>query len=680
VIALQKLAAELAITVTAGDVWFAIAQGLLVGAVCLLFGIWAARRVGLLSPGAPAGESIGVGLATGLMVLAAWWAAIWSGGRSSFTPVAVGFAVAIVVSLATRSRRPAPAEAAVSGTIAGPEEAPSRWTRDRGIVLGALAGGVFVVAVALLYGATMAPSPRDGVQPVENRDEAYYAVLGRDLASTGIETNMSPSGFSDLPALPVQLWYHWGELWLASAAVTILGSPAIAARFFIVLPLALLAAAALSGTLVRRMAGTDSRRAYLFGFVACLFLAPVPLIPGPFFSSWAVGMIFGITLYGLGAVAGLLAIYHVVVLGGRPASWGLAAFVGSATAFIIPAHIAIAVLAFVGVAIVAMLGLGRTAAARRLPVVPPVWSQTLIAAAVAVIATVVWGIVTGHSLGGGGASADTVVDPFNASWRDSVAITILGAGLLLAIPVGWFLARKDSPLHADLYVATIGLLAAGAIGWGARLGDFTMFYLYFAGIAVFATALAAVAVRTLWDRLRGSGRRWLAAGLIAACLLQLELGVAGGLARLQGFGPGADGPIAVSLLEAIEGLPADARLAYTCEPFGEVAFGTPQLLSIDAHTGRRVVPMCFEAEFPSTLVGAQQSLQVPSQFFRGAPQASLYPDAEAAPSSADVVAFLKRHGIDYIYADGRHPNTLVPDALSIATSGHGEVLQVPEDR
>jgi hypothetical protein len=45
-----------------------------------------------------------------------------------------------------------------------------------------------------------------------------------------------------------------------------------------------------------------------------------------------------------------------------------------------------------------------------------------------------------------------------------------------------------------------------------------------------------------------------------------------------------------------------------------------------------------------------------------------------------VVAFLKRHGIDYIYADGRHPNTLVPDALSIATSGHGEVLQVPEDR
>jgi hypothetical protein len=677
VIALQKLAAELAITVTDADVWFAIAQGLLVGLVCLLFGIWAARRVGLLSKDPSAGETIGVGLATGLMVLGAWWASIWSGGRSSFTPVAIGFAVAIVLAVARRSRVPAPADATGAGTIAGPDEAPAPWKRHWVLVQGSLAGALFVVVVALLYGATMAPSPRNGLQPVENRDEAYYAVLGRDLASTGTERNVSPSGFSELPASPAQLWYHWGELWLASAVITILGSPAMAARFFVVLPLALLAAAALSGTIVRRMAGTDSRWAYLFGFVACLFLAPVPLIPGPFFSSWAVGMIFGITLYGLGAVAGLLAIYTVVVLRGRPASWGLAAFVGSATAFIIPAHVAIAVLAFVGVAIVAGLGIGRAARRRRMPVLPPVWTRTLVATTVAVVATVVWGLVTGHSLGGGGASAGSVVAPFNVSWRDSVAITVLGAGILLAIPVGWFLARTDAPLHADLYVATIGLLAAGAIAWGARLGDFTMFYLYFAGIAVFATALAAVAVRTLWDRLRGSRRRLLAAGLVAACLVQLELGVAGGLARLQGFGPGADGPIAMSLLDAIDALPADARLAYACEPFGEVAFGTPQLLSIDAHTGRRVVPMCFEAEFPNTLVGARPSLQVSSQFFRGAPQASLYPDAEAAPSSADVVAFLKRHGIDYIYADDRHPNTLVPDAVPIATGGRGAVLKVP---
>ncbi len=65
----------------------------------------------------------------------------------------------------------------------------TRWERNRSIALAALGGGAFVVAIALLYGSTMAPSPRNGVQPVENRDEAYYAVLGRDLATSGTETN-----------------------------------------------------------------------------------------------------------------------------------------------------------------------------------------------------------------------------------------------------------------------------------------------------------------------------------------------------------------------------------------------------------------------------------------------------------------------------------------------------------
>ena len=154
---------------------------------------------------------------------------------------------------------------------------------------------------------------------VENRDEAFYAVLGRDLATTGTETNLRRRVSPSSPGLPTQTWYHWGELWLASAAITIFGTAPLAARFFVVLPIVLLAAAALTGTLVRRMArhrfaGAPTSSA----FVACLFLAPVPLIPGPFFSSWAVGMIFGITLYGLGAVAALLALYSIVVLGSRP--------------------------------------------------------------------------------------------------------------------------------------------------------------------------------------------------------------------------------------------------------------------------------------------------------------------------------------------------------------------------
>ena len=107
---LQALVAELAITLADGSVWVSIGQGLLFGAVCLLFGIWVARFVGLLEADAPAGETLGVGLASGLLVLAAWWAAIASGGRSSFTPVAVGFAIAIGLAVVRRWRRAGVAE------------------------------------------------------------------------------------------------------------------------------------------------------------------------------------------------------------------------------------------------------------------------------------------------------------------------------------------------------------------------------------------------------------------------------------------------------------------------------------------------------------------------------------------------------------------------------------------
>src|SRR5258705_13230286 len=102
---LQTLAAELAITVADGSVWLSIGQGLLFGAVCLLFGVWVARFVGLLRADAPAGETLGVGLASGLLVVAAWWAAIASGGRSSFTPGAVGFGVALGLAVGRRWRR-----------------------------------------------------------------------------------------------------------------------------------------------------------------------------------------------------------------------------------------------------------------------------------------------------------------------------------------------------------------------------------------------------------------------------------------------------------------------------------------------------------------------------------------------------------------------------------------------
>ena len=87
--------------------------------------------------------------------------------------------------------------------------------------------------------------------------------------------------------------------------------------------------------------------------------------------------------------------------------------------------------------------------------------------------------------------------------------------------------------------------------------------------------------------------------------------------------------------------------------------------------------MCFEADVLSTFVGAKPSKQTPNQGFAWAPQRVLYPDASAHPSSAAVATFLKGHGIDYIYADAAHPNSLVADAIPIARSGDAEVLRVP---
>ena len=138
---LQSIAAEFAITVSNADVWRSIGVGLLFGGMCLVFGTWVARRVGLLRRDAPAGETLGVGLASGLIVLAAWWAALASGGRSAFTPVAVGFAIAIGLTLVRPTRAPAD-EPRV--------EAGGRSPLDRGRLLAVVLGGLFIVAVALL--------------------------------------------------------------------------------------------------------------------------------------------------------------------------------------------------------------------------------------------------------------------------------------------------------------------------------------------------------------------------------------------------------------------------------------------------------------------------------------------------------------------------------------------------
>lgn len=645
---------ELAHIVSERDTWLWIGLALLFAGVCLIFGSWLARAVGLLSVDARAGETIGLGLATGLIVLSAVWAAIWSGGRSAFTPAAVGFIVAIAV--ARRPRR------------------LSRPGRGLLAAIGASAG--FLVAIGLLYGSTLAFSPRNSIQPIENPDHTFYAVLGRDLAATGTESNLSASGFDEIPGLPPQAWYHWGEIWLATIPIKLFGTEPMAARYLVVLPVVLLAVAALSGSLVMRLARTTSPRAFYFGVVACLFLAPVPLLPGPFFSSWAFGMILGISLYGLGAVAAILALYGAVVLGARPPTWALAVFAGSVVAFMLPAHILIAALAMVGVGIVSVV---RILSARRVPTIGPIWRRTIIASIITLAATVVWGQVTGHSFGSSGGPPSTVA-PFNASWSQSVTITLLGAGLLYGVPIGWILARERSRIEADIYLAATVLIVIGAVLWGWRLADFNMFYLFFGGIGVFAPPLAAATAVTLLARLRAANHLRLGASLVVLSALQLTWGAGVNTPlNFAKWGPLYDRqPVPVSVLDSIRNLPTGAKLAYACRPFEEATFAQPQMLSLDLHTGRRIVPMCFQAEGIAWLTsGASKSDAVANSSWPWAPQRSIYPNAAARPSSAAVAAFLHEYGIDYIYADTIHPNSLVPDAVPIASSGGVELLRIP---
>jgi hypothetical protein len=465
-------------------------------------------------------------------------------------------------------------------------------------------------------------------------------------------------------------------MWLEAVVISIFGTATLAARHLIVLPLLVLAAASLTGTVVRRMTRSPSGGAFLFGFLACLFLAPIPLLNGPHFSSWAVGLIFGITLYGVAAVAVLLALYGLAVLGSRPPTAALSVFAGTGAALIFPAHIVIGLLAMVGVGTVWAFRIGQSLlATRRLPVVAPVWRWTFSTTAVAVAATVAWGLLTGHGAVSGGASPG--VTAFNESWRDSVAIIALGAGAFLAIPIAWFVVRKERSLEADLYLGTTALVIAGALVWGALLADIFTFHVFFAAIAVFATPAAAVAVWSVWRRLRASGRAPLAITVLVLCGVQLELGAALGIVQLQAFGPHEYPPVPTAILTSIRNLPPDAKLAYACRPLEELTFWDARLLGVDAHTGRRIVPMCFQADFFGQLIGGIKSADIANRLFLRAPQATLYPDSGAQPTASDVAAFLKAKGIAYIYADAMHPNTLVPDAVPIVTEGDTQVLRLP---
>ncbi len=665
---LRDLSGEVAISLSDSHVWFAFAAALAFGVICGAIGTWASRRVGLLEGDAPAGEVLGVGLGAGMLIVAAFWAAVASGGRSSFTPVALVLAAAIALG------KPGRQKTDDSGRVAQPTAARDLLP-NAPLIRMLLAGSLSLVLLGTLYGATLAPSPRNDVQPVEFLDEAFYSVLGADLARTGTESIYSPSGFAELPGIPVQSWYHWGELWLAAGSISLFGLDPVFARHYVVLPLALLAAAALTGTLVRRLGGTSSRAAFVLGAAVCLLLAPVPL-PGTFFGGWARSLLFGITMYGLAAITVLLvACAFLRIRTGSP-SLGLSAFFAAAVASVLPAHIVIALLGAFGASSALALQLVLHLMRReRLPQIPAMARRTLALTGLAVAATIGWGLASGHGIGASGMSPS--VSPFNESWRESLTLTVLGSGVLLAIPLAWQLTRRTMRLQASLYAGTVMLLIAGAIAWGARLGDFTMFHVFFGGIAVFATPAAAIAIWTVWAGLRRSGRLRMAAAVVTLTGVQLVLGGLAGVVRLQQFGPREYKPIPLEVIATISQLPANAKLAYACGETEELAFWNPRLGSITAHTGRPVVPMCFEAEYFGLLTGTAVSKDVRSPLFEHAPQRAIYPDSSARPSSATVAAFLLRHGVEYIYADEMHPNTLVSGAIPISTRGDVTILRIP---
>ncbi len=633
--------------------------------------MWVSRRVGLLDLDSPASETLAIGLASGLVVLTACWAAVGSGGRSAFTPVAAGFVTVIAYAVLRPGRRPRDTAQRSPGVkLAGP-----RWLAT--LVVSA----AFVVATALLFGAILAPVARDGAQPIVFRDPAFYALLASSLGSTGTESITPPSGFATIPGLPTQMWYHWGDVWLAVLASAISGVEPFRARNLVTLPVLLLAAVFVGGTIVRRLTNPSSYSAFGFGVIACLLLAPVPLLAAPLFghipftASITAALLYGINTYGVAAVAALLGMHLITVLGSRPPSWTLAGFSGCLVAFVLPAHLAIAVLGMTGVGIVVAVNVARSLlATRHAPAMGLIWRRTTLVAVAVLAATFAWGSLTGHGLPVGAGSSGT--GPFNAAWQQSVMLVVVGAGAFLAIPGAWLRVRGDGSIQADLYLGVLAIVVGGAIGWGLRDPDFNMFYLFYAGIAVYATPVAAVAAWWVWTWLRESGRHRLAVIALIICAAQIELGVGIAVLRLQLNGPTDDGPIPVALIEAIAKLPAGTKVAYACRPLEEATYGTPNLGALAVYTGHAVVPMCFEADVFGAMAGASLTEDRPNGD-SWAPQKTLYPAADTPPSSEAVAAFMRQHGIDYVFISTRHPDTLVADAVTVVAIGEYQVLRLP---
>ena len=98
--------------------------------------------------------------------------------------------------------------------------------------------------------------------------------------------------------------------------------------------------------------------------------------------------------------------------------------------------------------------------------------------------------------------------------------------MIFTIPAAWALTRRRSRLDADIYLGTMAIVVVGSVLWGLRLGDFNTFYVFFGGIAVFATPLAAAAAWSVFCRSRQTNHLRVAAFVVVLCAVQLLVGAA----------------------------------------------------------------------------------------------------------------------------------------------------------
>jgi hypothetical protein len=421
-----------------------------------------------------------------------------------------------------------------------------------------------------------------------------------------------------------------------------------------------------------------SREFYLLGAAGMLFLAPIPLVRDPQIEWFARSLIISITQYGLAIVAILLGIY--VVLASLPTARTGRLLVGSAIGgLLLATHVGLGAIV-IGAATTSVLvdvarARWRLSGPSRSSSVSPIATATAAGVMVGVVATAAWGTLTGHSLGGLASISD--IRPFDPAWATSVLGTIVGAGALLTAPVAWDRIQRIDPRVGWLALVSVVAVVAGTAAWGVLVADLNTFHLMFGPVLAALTPVSVIVLLWFLDRARQHGRRSLATAILILTLGQTVLAALIAVMQLQAFGPLAYAPTPIAAITTLRDLPRDSKAAYACDAVENFAPWDASLVSIDAHTGVRMIPMCFIADRPRRILGRELDARIESPYFAVAPQRQLYANADARPPTAMVRSFLRANGIDVIYADAAHPNTLDPDAIRIASVGDVVIYRVP---